>query len=380
MSIQPIYLDYNSTTPLHPEVAKCMTRHVRDFGNPSSMHYHGQRAKALLESSRVSIAKLLGALPDQLIFQSSGSEANNQMMNSFAQQSSESHPVHVIISSIEHSCIKSCLEWTHYPFFSVTAIPVQKNGSVLKTDIEAAITPHTKLISVMAANNETGTYQPLADIIDIAHKNGCLIHTDAVQTLGKMPFDVQTYPVDFATLSAHKCYGPKGIAVLYAKQDNGIAPLIYGGPQEYLKRAGTENVTGIAAMAKAFEIAVRDQEDDAKRFQKMKDEVILQLKSMDDYWINGDVSQAIPNTINLSFSGIKGVDLVMHLDLNQISISTGSACSTGAVDPSHVISALTNDPDRIHGAIRISWGKFTTDEQIDRFIQILPKSVKKLRG
>ncbi|OGD85692.1 cysteine desulfurase NifS [Candidatus Curtissbacteria bacterium RBG_16_39_7] len=375
-----IYLDYAATTPVDPEVQKAMRPYFsRDFGNASSLHHFGQKAKEALEQSRDVIAKTIGAESEEIIFTSSATESANLALKgiTFANRDKGNH---IIISSIEHDCVLNTALWLKKQGFEITQIPVDKYGLVDPKEVEKAVKKETVLVSVIWANNEIGTIQPIAEIGKICRKNNVYFHTDAAQAFGKVPINVVGTDVDLLTASAHKIYGPKGAAFLFVRKGVNIDPILHGGGQEFGLRSSTENLPAIVGFAKATEITSREMKSENKRLLKLQDWIITQLlKKVPDSYLNGHSEKRVPNITNLRFAFVEGESIMMELDWYGIAVSTGSACSSPKLEPSHVLLALGLRPEEIHGSIRISLGRWTTKEEVDYLIEVLPKVVSKLR-
>ena len=368
----PIYLDHNATTPLHPEVIRIMESALHDFGNPSSQHSYGQRAKENIETARDHLAQAIQAKSDQILFTSSGTEANNHVLYHVYFQGLETgEPAHIITSSIEHSCILNTCQWLEKKGVSVTYLPVDQTGEVDLKALTAAIRPETKLISIMAANNEVGTIQPLKAIHDIAQKNGIPLHIDAIQVLGKIPFSINAPEVDFATFSAHKLNGPKGAGALYAKNPKTLSSLLKGGPQERQKRAGTENTLTIIGFGECIKQKMATLNQDMAHINTLSQTLLTGLHKIPNAVINTPLNKAIPGTISVAFPGHQAERLVMKLDLEGIYVSTGSACSTGTIETSHVLQAMQLTLPIQESTIRISIGPSNTQEEIEKVLERL---------
>jgi len=385
MGIQRVYLDNNATTPLHPEVKKEMVEAMDMFGNPSSMHAFGREARANVEHARKTVAEFIGAHEDEIVFVGSGSEANNTVLSLFACASNLCLPgfkarTTIITSRIEHPCVLETSECLAHKGTTVKFLDVDEYGRIDMGQLKEFLTDDVGLVSVMTANNEIGTIQDIVEITRLAHENGSLMHTDAVQAVGKMPVDVNDLGVDFLTMSAHKIYGPKGIGALYVRKGTPYCPFIRGGHQEKGRRAGTENTLGIMGMAKAVEMRALEMDEEAKRFAVMKDVLKKGIEaSIDDAFFNGHPTKSMPNTLNVSFPGAEGEAILLYLDLEGIAVSTGSACASGSLDPSHVLLATGSDAERAHGSIRISMGRETTMEEINYLLDVLPGIIGRIR-
>ena len=375
-----IYLDYAATTPAHPEVVKTMLPYFTEgFGNPSAIHTCGQEAKGAIEESRDKIARLIGAQNEEIVFTSGGTEADNFALKGVA-YANESRGNHIITIPIEHHAVLEVGHFLEKRGFQITCLPVDEYGLVDPDDVRRAITGKTILVSVMHANNEVGTIEPVAEIGKITREAGVYFHTDAVQTAGHLPLNVDELGVDLLSMSAHKLYGPKGIGALYIRKGTRLVPFMHGGGQERKRRASTENVPGIVGFGRAAEIALREMDKEAERITFLRDKLISGLLArMDHTRLNGHPGQRLPNNVNVSISFVEGESMCLRLDLEGICASTGSACSTGSLEPSHVLLALGLPHEQAHGSLRFSLGKWTTEEEIDRVLDILPRIVAKLR-
>ncbi|PWW82757.1 cysteine desulfurase NifS [Prosthecochloris marina] len=386
METRRVYLDHNATTPLHPEVKKEMVEAMEMFGNPSSMHAFGREARANVEHSRQVVADFIGAHEDELVFVGSGSEANNTVLSLFACASNLCLPgfrakTSIITTKIEHPCVLETSECLAHKGTKVKFLDVDQYGRVDMDQFKEYLTDNVGLVSVMTANNEIGTIQDIAEIAKLAHANGSLVHTDAVQAIGKMRMNVSDLGVDFLTMSAHKIYGPKGIGALYVKKGTPYCPFIRGGHQEKGRRAGTENTLGIIGLAKAIEMRDAEMDEEIKRMVEMKQALKNGIEgSIDDAVFNGHPTLSMPNTLNVSFPGAEGEAIMLYLDLQGIAVSTGSACASGSLDPSHVLLATGSSPERAHGSIRISMGRETTMEDIGCMLDVLPGVIKRIRS
>ncbi|MGB2705520.1 MAG: cysteine desulfurase family protein [Candidatus Omnitrophota bacterium] len=380
-----IYLDNNATTPLHPEVKKTMKKAMEVFGNPSSLHSFGRQAKRLLEDSREKVASFIGTTPWQIIFTGSGSEANNTVLSIFSCMTARctgslDYHADVITTNIEHPCILETAKCLKDRGTNVSYLKADCLGKINLEHVTEALAGKTSLVSVMMANNEIGTMQDIKEIAKIAHKHGALFHTDAVQAVGKIPVDVVDLDVDFLTLSAHKMYGPKGIGALYVKKGVPFCPLIRGGHQEKGRRAGTENTLGIAGLAKAIEMRQKEMEAEGKRLLKFKKILKEGIeKYIPDVRFNGHPTDCLAGTLNVSFDGAEGEAILLYLDQEGIAVSTGSACASASLDPSHVLLAMGVPVEQAHGSIRISMGRENTIKDVEYVIDILPKVIEKIR-
>jgi cysteine desulfurase len=376
-----IYLDYAATTPTNPEVVKTMLPYFSDaFGNPSSIYSYGQEAKGAMEEARDNVAALIGAQSEEVIFTSGGTEADNFALKGVA-FGSVSKGNHIITSSIEHHAVLETCKFLERRGFSITYLPVDAYGTVDPDDVRRAITDKTILISVMHANNEVGTIEPIAEIGKVAKEAGVYFHTDAVQTVGHIPVDVNEIKVDLLSMSAHKLYGPKGVGALYIRKGTKLISFIHGGEQESGRRASTENVSGIVGFGKAAELARQEMNGEAERLTYLRDRLIKGLMERIDHTrLNGHPIMRLPNNVNVSVDYVEGESILLNLDLEGICASTGSACSSSNLEPSHVLLALGFSPEQAHGSLRLTLGKWTTEEEIDRVLDILPGIVAKLRA
>jgi len=375
-----VYLDYAATTPVDPRVLKAMKPYFTEkFGNTMSLHSFGQEAKQALEESRETVADLMGANPQEIIFTSSATESNNLALKGIA-FANKGRKKHIIISSIEHHCIMETAKWLETQGFRITKLKVDKYGLVDPEDVKKAIKKDTILVSVMHANNEIGTIEPIEKIGKICREREVLFHTDAAQSFGKIPIDVKKMNVDLMTVSSHKMYGPKGAAALFIRKGIKITPLLHGGGHERGLRSSTVNVAAIVGFAKACEICKEEMKKEAQRLTRLRDKLIEGvLEKIPKSYLNGHPKKRLPNNANFSFDFVEGESLVIQLDLLGISASTGSACSTEKLEPSHVLLAIGLPPQRAHGSLRLSLGRWTTTDDIDYVLKILPKVVEKLR-
>ncbi len=376
-----IYLDYAATTPTHPEVVTAMLPYLNDaFGNPSSIHSFGQEAKGAIEEARETIAALIGAKTDEIVFTSGGTEADNFAIKGVA-YANEHRGNHIITSSIEHHAVIEPLKFLERRGFEIAHLPVDKYGMVDPQDVRKAVNEKTILISVMHANNEIGTIEPIAEIGTIAKERGVYFHTDAVQTVGHIPVDVNELGVDLLAISAHKLYGPKGVGALYIRKGTKIAAFMHGGEQERRRRASTENVPGIVGFGKAVEVAQNEMGTEAERLTLLRDELIeALLERIDRVQLNGHPRKRLPNSVNVSVQFVEGESMLLNLDMEGIAASTGSACSSSSLEPSHVLLALGLSHEQAHGSLRFTLGRETTEEGIERVLEVLPPIVAKLRS
>jgi cysteine desulfurase len=376
-----IYLDYAATTPTHPEVVKAMLPYFTEvFGNPSSIYACGQEAKGAIEEARANIADLIGAQDEEIVFTGSGTEADNFAIKGVA-YANENKGNHIITTAIEHHAVLETCHFLETKGFKMTYLPVDEYGMVNPEDIRKAITNQTILISVMQANNELGTIQPLAEIGKIAREAGIYFHTDAVQTVGHLPINVDEPGVDLLSMSAHKLYGPKGVGALYIRKGTKLLSFMHGGEQERGRRASTENVPGIVGFGKAVEIARQEMDEEGERLTYLRDKLISGLLGQIDHTcLNGHPTKRLPNNVNVSISFAEGESMCLNLDLEGICVSTGSACSSSVTEPSHVMLALGLPPIQAHSSLRFSLGKWTTEEEINQVLEVLPRIVTKLRA
>jgi cysteine desulfurase len=375
------YLDNAATTPVDARVVDAMLPFLKEsFGNPSSVHSAGQTVRAAVEKARAQVAALIGARPDEIFFTSGGTEADNWALKGTAWAKADKGR-HLITSGIEHHAVMESAEHLSKHGFKVTYLPVDEYGRVDIEAVAAAVTPATILVSVMHANNEIGTIQPVAEIGRLLRDKDAIFHVDAVQTAGHLPADVNEIGADLMSISGHKLYGPKGIGALYIRKGTRIASLLSGGSQERNKRPGTENVAGIIGFGAAAEIAMSEMTAEADRITTLRDRLAKELLArIPDSALNGHPTDRLANNVNISFKYVEGESLVLHLDFEGIFASTGSACSSSSLEPSHVLLACGRLAEDAHGSIRFSLGKFNNDEDIDRVIETLPGIVKKLRA
>ena len=379
------YLDYNATTPVDPAVLEAMLPFLADnFGNASSIHSAGQRARAAVDCARDSVAALLGAKASEIVFTSGGTESDNLAISGFvsgAASKSAAGSKHIITTAIEHHAVLRSCQALEQQGIEVTYIPVGNGGVVNPDEIGRALRPETILISVMHANNELGTIQPIEEIGRIAAEADVYFHCDAVQSAGKLPLDVHQLGVDLLSISAHKMYGPKGAGALYVRTGTPLAPQFYGGHHERDRRPGTENVPGIVGLGKACELARTNLATETQRIAALRDRLQSAiLDAISSVRVNGDAAHRAPNTTNLSFAAAGGEAMLIALDLLGVACSTGAACSSGAVEPSHVLLAVGLSPDEARSSLRFSLGRQTTSEEIDYAIASIPEVVSRLRA
>jgi cysteine desulfurase len=377
-----IYLDHNATTPPSDTVVSRIAACLReDFGNPSSVHHFGQRAKAVIDDARSAVAALISADPGDVVFTGGGTEGDNQAVRGVAEALEPAGRKHLIASSIEHEAVLNTLKALARRGWKVTLLPVGESGIVSPESLRLAITDDTALVSVMHANNEIGTIQPVAELAAIARERRALFHTDAVQSAGKIPVDVKALGVDLLSISAHKFHGPKGVGALWIRRGVRLQATITGGKQERSRRAGTENVAGIAGMGVAAREALAKMSAEAVRLAALRDRLEEGILSgVSGTALNGVRSPRVPNTTNISFDRTEAESLLIALDLQGIAVSTGSACSSGTLEPSHVLKAMGFAPHRTQNSLRFSLGAANTEADIDRVIAVMPGIVEKLRS
>lgn len=375
--MQRVYLDSNATTPVLPEVFEAMRPYYLDqFGNASSIHHHGQHARAAVERAREAVARLLGCRAAEIVFTSGGTEADNLAIFGIVQSGE-----HVITSKIEHHAVLNACKRLEKRGVEVTYLQVDGKGLVDPEDVRRALRPKTKLISIMMANNETGVIESVEEIGRVAAEADVYFHTDAVQAAGKIPIDVKKIGCDLLSISAHKFHGPQGIGALYVRRGTLIDPLFYGGNHERQRRAGTENLPGIIGLGCAAEIALRGlQNGDIARIANMRDRLeSTLLERIDEAGVNSGAARRVPNTSNIYFDHIEGEAMVIALDLKGLAVSTGAACSSGAIEPSHVLTAMGLPPERARASIRFSVGKHNTEDDIDFALSVIPGTIGRLR-
>jgi cysteine desulfurase len=376
-----IYMDHSATTPVAPEVLEAMLPYFSEkFGNASSLHSFGLEAKEALEKSREKVAGLLGAKPEEIIFTAGGTESDNLALKGIARKNQKSGK-HIITTRVEHPAILECCRKLEKEGFEVTYLPVTNEGLVEIATLESAIRSDTILISVMHANNEVGTIQPLEEIGRLAAEKDIYLHTDAVQSVGKIPTDVNKLGVDLLSLSAHKLYGPKGVGALYIRNGTRLESIIQGGGHERGLRSGTENIAGIVGLARAAELAVETQTMEAERLTRLRDRLAeLVLLKVKESWINGTMKMRLPGNLNFGFKYVEGESLLLFLDSKGISVSTGSACSSHKLEPSHVLLSLGLKPEECHGSLRITLGRSNTLEEVDYVALGIAETVERFRG
>ena len=380
--VQRIYLDHNATTPLHPAVVDLMATVLRDdFGNPSSVHHFGQKAKSVIDQARSAVAALLGGDPSEVVFTSGGTESDNFAIRGIAEALERTARRHLIATTIEHEAVLNTVKALARRGWTTTLLPVDQTGVVSPDALREALTEQTAIVSVMHANNEIGTVQPIGELARVAHERGAVFHTDAVQSAGKIPLDVKAIGADLVSVSAHKFYGPKGVGALWIRRGLRLLPLMHGGKHERSRRAGTENVAGIAGMGEAAAIARSKMGDEMPRLAGLRDRLENDvLRMVPGTAVNGARTLRVANTTNVSFDRIEAESLLIALDLEGIAVSTGSACSSGTLEPSHVLKAMGFPAHRTQNSIRFSLGARNTEAEIERVVAILPGVVEKLRN
>jgi cysteine desulfurase len=375
-----IYLDHAATTPLRPEARAAMEPFLDGtFGNPSSIHAAGQAARRALDAARDTIARALGARGEEIVFTSGGTEADNLALSGVFLAERSRRP-HLVTAATEHHAVLDTCRFLESLGAEVTYLPVDGRGRVDPADVRRALRPETCLVSIMAANNEIGTLAPIAEIAAITRAAGVPFHTDAVQSVGSLPIDVETLDVDLLSLSAHKFGGSKGVGALYVRRGTRLEPLLHGGGQERERRAGTENVAGIAGMARALELAAAEMAAEIPRLAALRDRLLAGLRAtVGDLDLNGPEEDRLPNNLNVAFRGIESEVMLLNLDLEGVAASAGSACTAGSLDPSHVLTALGHPPDRVNSSIRFSLGRATTEAEIDETVAIVARIAQRIR-
>ena len=378
--MRTVYLDHSATTPVRPEVAEVMAKYLTQyFGNPSSIHSFGRVGKKALEEAREQVARLIGARPEEIVFTSGGTEADNLAIIGTA-LANRKKGNHVIISSIEHHAVLDSGKYLEKLGFEVSYLPVDRDGLVRMEDVESALKPDTILISVMHVNNEVGTIQPIEEIGKLAKDRGVIFHSDAVQSVGKIPVDVNAFKVDLLSASAHKIYGPKGVGCLYIRKGTKIEPRLFGGGQERKRRPGTENLPGIVGFGKAAELALLEL-DQEQNLVYLRDKLIKGImERIPHVQLNGHPTKRVPGNVNVSIRYVEGESLLLNLDMKGIAASSGSACTSGSLDPSHVLLAMGLSHEIAHGSLRMTLGRDNTEEDIDYVLEVLPPIVERLRA
>ncbi len=382
-----VYMDHAATTPMREEVLQRMIPFMKEnYGNPSSIYTLAQQARNAVDESRRTIAKLIGCRSSEITFTSGGTESDNAAIKGAA-LAMRHLGNHIITTSIEHHAVlHTCMQMEQFGF-EVTYLPVDREGKVNISDVENAITDKTILVSIMAANNEIGTVQPITEITNMVKDSASsmgtsiLVHTDAVQAMGHIPVNVKDWPVDMLSMSAHKFYGPRGVGALYIKRGTPFEPLLMGGGQERQRRSGTENVPAIVGMELALSLAIMEQEEQGKKLSRFRDEIIEGLsKNIEGILINGHRKDRLPNNVSVSFLGVEGEPILLGLDFSGICASSGSACSSASIEPSHVLLAIGRTAEQAQGTLRITLGRDNTQENVDYLLEVLPKLVERLRS
>ncbi len=381
--MKQVYLDHASTTPVDPKVVDAMLPfYTKKFGNASSLHYYGREARDALDQARKQTADLIGAKPQEVIFTSGGTESDNIAIQGLAYQNKKKRKEkgpHILTSAIEHPAVLETCKHLELQGYKVTYLPVDKYGSIILENLEDAISKHTFLISIMYGNNEIGTLQDITEIGRIAHENNIVFHTDAVQAVGKHPIDVQKMHIDLLSLSSHKMYGPKGVGGLYIRNGVKLKPLVHGGGHENGLRSSTENIPGIVGFATACHLAQKRMDKDAKHIVQLRDSLIKEILKIDETYLNGHPTKRLINNAHVRFTGVEGESLLLSLDEKGIAASTGSACSSKKLQPSHVLLATGLEPLEAHGSLRLSLGRTTTKEDIAFVSEVLPDIITRLR-
>ncbi len=373
-----IYMDHSATTPVDPAVTEAMLPYFTEkYGNPSSLYTIGRQARKAIEESRQKVADIIGAKKEEIIFTGGGTESDNLAIKGTAYKNRKKGD-HIITSSIEHHAVLHTCKYLEIQGFKVTYLPVSREGLVNPADVERAITPKTTLITIMHANNEIGTIQPIEEIGKIAQEKSIPFHTDAVQTAGKIPINVDSLNVNLLSMSAHKLYGPKGIGALYIRKGAFVEPLLHGGGHERNIRSGTENVPGIVGFGKAAELA-RERLPEEAKLAELQHRLIKGILEIKESYLNGHPAKRLPNNANFRFSYIEGESMILNLDMKGVAASTGSACSSTSLEPSHVLLAIGLKPEEAHGSLRLTLGRGNTKEDVDYVVSILPEIVNKLR-
>ncbi|MEF8879982.1 MAG: cysteine desulfurase NifS [Candidatus Thermoplasmatota archaeon] len=381
--MKKIYLDYAATTPCDPEVTKTMQPYfTKYFGNASSLHSFGSKASEALKKSRERVAEILNASPEEIVFTSGGTEADNLAIKGIAYQNKNKRRrqgPHIITSSIEHPAVLETCKHLEKQGFKIKYLKVDQHGLVDLEELEKSINENTFLITIMFANNEIGTIQPIKKIGEIAKENDVTFHTDAVQAIGKTSIDVEKMNIDMLSISSHKIYGPKGVGALYLKKGTKIAPLFHGGGHENGLRSSTENIPGIVGLGKACELAKKRIKKDSQHMKKLRDKLIEEISNIEESYLNGHPDKRLVNNIHFYFTAVEGESLILKLDDKNIAASTGSACSSKKLQASHVLLALGLKPEQAHGSLRLSLGRKNTMEEINYVLEILPDIVEQLR-
>lgn len=378
--MQRIYMDYAATTPVLPEVLEAMLPYfTEEFGNASGVYSWSRAARQAMDQARDKVAEILGAQAEEIVFTGGGSESDNLAIKGTAWAYRE-RGRHIITSAIEHHAVLEACHWLERQGFEVTYLPVDSEGRVDPQVVKDALRPDTILVSIMHANNEVGTIQPIGEIAEIVRDSQAVFHTDAVQTAGVLDINVDRLGVDLLTISGHKFYGPKGVGVLYVRKGTKLSPLIHGGGHERRRRAGTENIPGIVGLAKALEITHREREAENARLIKLRDKLIAGLAAIPHTRVNGSLQHRLPNNVNVCFEFIEGESLLLTLDMRGVAASSGSACTSGSLEPSHVLLAMGLPHEIAHGSLRLTLGRGTTEADIDYVLGEIPQIVERLRA
>jgi cysteine desulfurase len=379
--LKKIYFDHNATTPVIDEVFEAMLPYIKDeWGNPSSIHWAGRSPRKAVDEAREKVAAFLNCTPLEVIFTSSGSESDNLAIKGVV-NSKKGKGNHIITTRVEHPAVLNTCKYLAKEGYDVTFLDVDPDGMIDLDDLKNSITPQTILISIMYANNETGVVFPIEEIGKIAKEHKITFHTDGVQAAGKLPMDLKTLPVDLLSISGHKLYGPKGIGALFARRGTRLVPIIHGGHHERNRRGGTENVAGLVGLGVACEVATRDMAEEVSHLSGLRDRIEKGfLEKIPHITINGGKSPRLPNTANISFEFVEGESLLLNLDMKGIAASSGSACTSGSLEPSHVLTSMGMTHELSHGSVRYSLGKSNTVEDIDYLIEIMPGIVEKMRS
>jgi cysteine desulfurase len=377
--MRKVYLDYAATTPMHPQVVDAMQSFFAEhYGNPSSLHSIGQYAEDAVEKARVKVANAMSAEPAEIIFTSGGTESDNAAIKGVA-YALQSKGNHIITSRIEHHAVLETCQFLEKQGYEITYLKVDKYGIVDPDDVKRAMTDKTILVTIMHANNEIGTIEPIEEIGVLCQSKDVYLHTDAVQSFGSLDTDVNKLGVDLLSISAHKFYGPKGVGVLYLRKGTRILPLLHGGGQENHKRASTHNVPGIVGLGRAVELAIAEREERVKRYVKLRDRTIKIFEDIDDTWLNGHPKNRLPNNCHVIVRYVEGESMLLKLDSVGIEVATGSACSSGSLEPSHVLLSIGISREDTHGSLRLTVGRLTTDQDIDYTAEQLPRVIEGLR-
>jgi cysteine desulfurase len=380
--VRHIYFDHSGTTPVHPLVADEMYKYLTgdNFGNPSSVHHYGLQICNEMTEARGKVAQALGANPREIVFTSGGTESDNLAIHGAA-HTNKKWGNHIITSAVEHHAVLNTVKSLGKEGFDITILPVDRYGMVSVDDVAAAITDKTILITIMHANNEVGTIMPIAEIGKLARERKIIFHVDAVQSFGKIPVNVDELGVNLLSISGHKIYGPKGVGALYVRKGTRWRQtLFHGGAQEHLCRAGTENIPGIMGLAKAVELAMENREAESARLKVLRDKIIGGLTAIEHVNLTGHPTQRLPNHASFLFRFIEGESILLSLDMKGVAASTGSACTSGSLEPSHVLTAMGVPPEEAHGSLRITLGRSNTEEDVDYFISVMKPIVDKLRA